>query len=49
MLKVIISRAKSDGQLDGVVPHFVDRGLSILQYASDTIIFMEMTWIKLTT
>jgi hypothetical protein len=48
MLKVIISRTKSDGQL-GVVPHFVDRGLSILQYASDTIIFIEMTWIKLTT
>jgi hypothetical protein len=27
--------------LDGVVPHPVDRGLSILQYAYDTVIFMD--------
>ena len=41
MLKVIICRAKSDGLLDGIVPHLVDGGLSILQYAYDTIIFMD--------
>jgi hypothetical protein len=27
--------------IDGVIPHLVDGGLSILQYADDTIIFME--------
>jgi hypothetical protein len=30
-----------EGQIDGVVPHLVDDGLSILQYASDTIIFLD--------
>ena len=30
-----------DGQIVGVVPHLVDGGLSILQYADDTILFME--------
>jgi bacteriorhodopsin len=28
------------GQLSGLVPHLVDGGLSILQYADDTILFM---------
>ena len=37
----MIERAKSDEQIDGVVPHLVDGGLSILQYADDTILFME--------
>ena len=41
MLAIIIERAKSDGQIEGVVPHLVDGGLSILQYADDTILFME--------
>jgi hypothetical protein len=41
MLDVMIERAKSDGQIDGVIPHLVDGGLSILQYADDTILFME--------
>jgi hypothetical protein len=41
MLAIIIERAKAAGQIDGVVPHLVDGGLSILQYADDTIIFME--------
>jgi hypothetical protein len=30
LLKVIISRAKLDGQFDRVIPHLVDGGLSIL-------------------
>ena len=30
MLKVFISRAKLDGQVDGVVPYLVDGELSIL-------------------
>ena len=39
MLAVLIKRAKDDGQINGVIPHLVDDGLSILQYADDTIIF----------
>jgi retron-type reverse transcriptase len=39
MLAILIKRAKMEGQINGVVPHLVDDGLSILQYADDTIIF----------
>jgi retron-type reverse transcriptase len=39
MLAILIKRAKMEGQIDGVVPHLVDDGLSILQYADNTIIF----------
>ena len=41
MLAVMIERAKVYGQIDGVVNHLVDGGLSILQYADDTILFMD--------
>src|SRR4051812_16099717 len=41
MLAIMIDRARLDGQIEGVVPHLVDGGLSILQYADDTILFME--------
>ena len=41
MLALFINRAKADNQLKGVVPHLVEDGLSILQYANDTILFME--------
>jgi hypothetical protein len=41
MLSILISRAKTEGQIGGVVPHLVDGGSSILQYADDTILFME--------
>jgi hypothetical protein len=41
MLALLISRAKNDGQIFGLVPHLVEGGLSILQYAYDTILFME--------
>jgi hypothetical protein len=41
MLAILIERAKSDGQIEGVIPHLVDGGLSILQYADDTIQLME--------
>jgi hypothetical protein len=41
MLAILIERAKADGQIEGVIPHTVDGGLSILQYADDTILFME--------
>ena len=41
MLAILIERAKQDGQISGLIPHLVDGGISILQYADDTIIFME--------
>jgi hypothetical protein len=41
MLTILISRAKEDGQINGLVPHHVNGGLSILQYVDDTILFME--------
>jgi retron-type reverse transcriptase len=41
MLVVLISRAKEAGQILGVVLHLVDEGLSVLQYADDTVIFMD--------
>nr|ABA98098.1 hypothetical protein LOC_Os12g26660 [Oryza sativa Japonica Group] len=41
MLAVLIERAKGDGQIGGVIPHLVDDGLSILQYADDTLIFLD--------
>jgi hypothetical protein len=40
MLAILTNRAKQVGQLSGLVPHLVDGGLSILQYADDTILFM---------
>ena len=41
MLALFINREKTDAQLCGVVPHLVDGNLSILQYADDTILFLE--------
>ena len=41
MLAIIIERAKMDGQIKGLIPHLVNRGISILQYADDIILFME--------
>jgi hypothetical protein len=40
MLALLINRAKTDGEIRGVIPHLVDDGLSILQYADNTIIFL---------
>jgi hypothetical protein len=39
MLAVLIERSKGMGLFDGLVPHLVEDGLSILQYANDTILF----------
>jgi hypothetical protein len=41
MLAIIINRAKEDGQVEGIIPHLVEGGVSLLQYANDTIIFMQ--------
>jgi hypothetical protein len=47
MFAILTKRAKVDGQIEGVIPHLVDGGLSILQYADDTILFMEHDLAKL--
>jgi hypothetical protein len=41
MLAIVIARAKEDGQVGGLIPHLVEGGVSILQYADDTILFLE--------
>jgi hypothetical protein len=41
MLAILIKRVKEDGQINRIIPHLVDDGLSILQYADDTIIFLD--------
>jgi hypothetical protein len=41
ILDVMIERAKSDGQIKGVIPHLFGGGLLVLQYAEDTILFEE--------
>jgi hypothetical protein len=41
MLAILIERAKNDGQVGGLIPHLVEGGISILQYADDTILFLE--------
>ena len=41
MLSILIDHAEQDCQIAGVVTHLVDDGLSIMQYADDTILFME--------
>lgn len=48
MLALLIKRAKVDGQLGGVIPHLLDDGLSIIQYADDIIIFLDhdLEWAK---
>ena len=46
MLAVLVNRAKQDGQVGGLIPHLVEGGVSILQYADDTIIFMEHDLVK---
>jgi hypothetical protein len=35
MLAILIQRAKEDGIVAGLIPHIVDRGVSILQYVDD--------------
>jgi hypothetical protein len=41
MLAILIKRAKSEGQIEGVIPHLVDDELSIIQCADDMILFMD--------
>jgi len=46
MLAIIIARAKVNGQVKGVVPHLVEDGLSILQCAYDTVIFLNHNFLQ---
>jgi hypothetical protein len=39
MLAILISRAKEDGQIGSIIPHLVDGGISIVQYADDDTIY----------
>jgi hypothetical protein len=41
MLAIMIQRAREDDQVRGLIPHLVEGGISILQYADDTILFMD--------
>jgi hypothetical protein len=41
MLAIILNRAKHDNLIRGVIPHLIEDGLSILQYADDTVIFLD--------
>jgi hypothetical protein len=41
MLSVLISRSKDLGHFSWIIRHLVDVGLSIFQYADDTLIFFE--------
>jgi retron-type reverse transcriptase len=41
MLAILIARSKEAGQVEGAIPHLVQDGLSLLQYADDTVIFMD--------
>jgi hypothetical protein len=41
MLVILIERAKADGQVGSLIPHLVEGGISVLQYADDTILFMD--------
>jgi hypothetical protein len=49
MLTILINRVKHNAQIDGVVPHLVDNGLSILQYADGTLILWMIILRKLKT
>ena len=40
-LSLFINRAKAEDELSGVVPHLIEGGLSILQYADNTILFLD--------
>jgi hypothetical protein len=41
MLAIIVKRVENNCQIEGVVPHLVEGGLSILQYVDATNLIME--------
>ena len=40
-LSAILDRAKEAGVIRGLVPHLIPGGISHLQYASDTLLFLH--------
>jgi hypothetical protein len=40
-LAMMIKKAKHEGLINGLVTHLVDEGVSILQYADDTILLLK--------
>ena len=41
MLAVLFARAIEENQFAGIIPHLIEGGLSILQYADDTVVFLD--------
>jgi hypothetical protein len=41
-LATMLSNAKTAGEIKGLVPHLIEGGITHLQYADDTIIFLNM-------
>jgi hypothetical protein len=41
MLAILFARATKENKFQGIVPHLVPEGLSILQYADDTVVFLD--------
>jgi hypothetical protein len=41
MLAILFTRATEENQFKGIVPHLIPGGLSILQYADDTMVFLD--------
>jgi hypothetical protein len=41
-LAVMLENAKNSGHIKGLMPHLIEGGITHLQYADDTVIFMEM-------
>ena len=41
ILAIILNRVKQEGLIRGIIPHLIDDGLSILQYADDIVIFLD--------
>lgn len=41
MFAILVNRVKGEVQFEGLIAHLVDGGLSILQYAGDTILFLD--------
>jgi hypothetical protein len=41
MFAIFFARAKEENQFHGIVPHLILGGLSIVQYADDTMIFLD--------
>jgi len=39
----MLSRASASGVIQGLIPNLIDGGLTHLQYADDTVIFLDFT------